>query len=99
MTALKYDEWNETVDLSSENLELIDPEFMESLPNLELMKSLPNLELMKSLTRLKTLRLSSAAVGQHHINSLFRTLAENFCRLQELGKGNETKNDLWNVYL
>ncbi len=77
MAELKCEDWNETLDLSSENIELADPELMESLPDLEL---------MKTLTRLKSLRLSSAAVGLPHLNTLFGILVENSCKLQDLGE-------------
>jgi hypothetical protein len=77
VTELKCKDWNETLDLSSENIELADPELLESLPDLEL---------MKTLTRSKSLRLSSAAVGLPHLNTLFGILVENSCKLQDLGE-------------
>ncbi len=77
MAELKCEDWNESLDLSSENIELADPELMESLPDLEL---------MKTLTRLKSLRLSSAAVGLPHLNTLFEILVESSCKLQDLGE-------------
>ncbi len=74
---LKCEDWNETLDLSSESIELVDPELVESLPDLEL---------MKTLTRSKSLRLSSVAVGLPHLNTLFEILVENSCKLQDLGE-------------